>query len=292
MGLYALANQAAAVPLTAHFDYFLVTPDDTATPCEPGGEAPVVETTVSPEAPTGKNGWYRGPVTVPATATGGVGDVELEHRVDGGDWVASTEPVVVDEDGEHTVEFRATDSEGTQSEPAAVTVKIDATAPTLAVKGVKNGDQLSVAAQRRLRLTVGDQASGVARQVVKVDGKALTAPYVVDAVALLSGRHRVVVTVTDAAGNVTTQRMTFRVVPTYRGARQLVARLDQEDRLAPKVARKMTRQLVNAARFDRKNKVRQARKALTTYAQLGRRADDRSARVALRDVSRQLKRKL
>jgi PKD repeat protein/glucose/arabinose dehydrogenase len=290
MGLFALANQAAAVPLTAHFDYFLITPDDTATPCE--GEAPEVEATVSPDAPTGSNGWYHGPVTVTATATGGVGDVEVEQRIDGGEWLAYTGPVVVEDEGVHTVDLRATDGSGAQSEVATVEVKVDTAAPTVKVGGISPGARLSVAARRSVTIRPGDTGSGVDRQVVRLDGQVVDGPVVLDAIDLLTGAHRLTVSVTDESGRSTVHTVRFRVVATYTGGRQLVARLVEEDRLGATVARRMTRLLVLAQQADNRHKVRQARQALDSFARLAGRAKDRPARVALSDLARQLERQL
>ncbi|MDZ5619741.1 ThuA domain-containing protein [Nocardioides sp. HM23] len=290
MGLFALANQAAAVPLTAHFDYFLLTPDDTATPCE--SEAPEVEATLSPEAPSGANGWYRAPVTVTATASGGAGALEVERRINGGDWGAYADPVVVDQDGEHTVEFRATDSEGNQSEPAEVTVKVDATAPSVAVAGITPGDELHVAARRGVLITPEDTTSGVAHQVVRVDGQVISAPYTLDAILLLTGRHLLAVKVTDQAGNVTVTRTAFHVVASYAGGRKLVNRLAGEDRLEDAVAQEMRGLLTAAQRADDQGEERQARLTLRAFTELAGHASDPPARVALRDLSQVLRSQL
>lgn len=117
------------------------------------GEAPTVTATVDPATPTGANGWYRGPVTVTATAADDVDPAPvLEADVDGAGWVAVTAPITFG-DGVHTVRFRATDAAGNVSTEVAVAANVDSTAPT--VKGAI--DRKS----KRLVLTAADATSGV-----------------------------------------------------------------------------------------------------------------------------------
>ena len=56
----------------------------------------------------------------------------VEYRLDGGEWQTYRNPVSVDEAGDHTVEYRATDRAGNVSEVETVTFTIanpDTTAP-------------------------------------------------------------------------------------------------------------------------------------------------------------------
>jgi hypothetical protein len=89
--------------------------------------APTVSATLDPAAP-GQDGTYNRPVTLTLTGqdnnpTGLV----LEYRVNGGAWNTYTSPVTVSAQGEHVIEYRATDAAGNVSEIGSKTVKITAT---------------------------------------------------------------------------------------------------------------------------------------------------------------------
>jgi len=69
---------------------------------------------------------YRTPVTVTLQgADDRPGDLVLEYRLDGRDWTAYTGPVDVRPDGDHTIEYRATDAAGNQSEVGSKSFRID-----------------------------------------------------------------------------------------------------------------------------------------------------------------------
>jgi hypothetical protein len=89
-----------------------------------------------------------GPATVTLTGVDeSPGAVSVEYRLDGGAWTAYTTPVVVTEPGEHTVEYRATDTAGNVSAVGSKTFTVNrevvvseqhelegSVAPTLAVR--------------------------------------------------------------------------------------------------------------------------------------------------------------
>ncbi len=97
-------------------------------------EAPEATITLTPEAPDGLNGWYQ---TFPVTATlsgedSGSGVAFLEYRIDGGEWMPYTTPLVFTSATPGVlIEGRAHDFAGHQSAAAAATVRIDNVAPTL-----------------------------------------------------------------------------------------------------------------------------------------------------------------
>ncbi|NYD57415.1 PKD repeat protein/glucose/arabinose dehydrogenase/type 1 glutamine amidotransferase [Nocardioides marinisabuli] len=251
--------------------------------------APTVEIAVSPEEPDGDDGWYTGPVTVTPSATGGVGELNLEQRVGSDEWAPYVEPVVVSEDGSTTVAFRATDEEDTASEVVSTEVRVDQTAPVVRVERLTQGQVLSVAAVRRVRVLTQDETAGVASTVVRLDGQVVDAPVDVDAVALLSGKHRLEVRVVDAAGNRTTEEVVFRVAATYRGGRALLNRLEGEGRISVGLDKLLGNRLDKAQRKDRQGKEAQARKTLVKFVRAARRADDQQATRALVDLGRVLR---
>jgi hypothetical protein len=143
-----------------------------AEPTEPGPDTtpPVVEVDSAPGAPG--SGWYRGPVTVAATATDEVDDAPaVEHRVDGGAWVEHVAPVRVEEEGRHTVELRARDASGNVSETARVDVAIDSAAPVTTAT-VTSGDDMGErtgGAGTQVVFTVEDGLSGPALTEYRTD---------------------------------------------------------------------------------------------------------------------------
>ncbi len=117
-------------------------------------EPPVVTVAATPESPDGNDDWYVSQVAVEVTATDDVDShPTLEVNVDDAGWAPYEEPVVLDADGAHSLEARATDAGGNVSESAAWSGKIDRTAPeaTAAVEGAD------------IVLSATDEASGVAQ---------------------------------------------------------------------------------------------------------------------------------
>ncbi|MDP3890535.1 PKD domain-containing protein [Nocardioides sp.] len=256
------------------------------------GDAPVVTVGTTPASPSGKNGWYTGPVTLTASATGGTGELTIERRVNNGGWTEHTGPFVLSADGTHQVQLRATDAEGTQSEIVTTTVKIDSTAPTARVLNLREGQSFRVHATREVRVATSDAGSGVEVRRVLLNGKQVSTPVLIDAVKLLTGTHEIRVVVVDRAGNRTVTKVSFTVKADYKGAKRLAKRLVREDRL-PAAAGKRMRQLVQqAAKADRAGRTAAARNLLDQVAAQARFAKDRVAKAAVRDVALQLKRQL
>ncbi|MEU1389270.1 MULTISPECIES: PDZ domain-containing protein [unclassified Nonomuraea] len=93
------------------------------------GEPPVTTASGVPA------GWSDGPVEVVLTAAdAGSGVARTEYRLGDGPWQPYTAPVRVDREGESVLAFRSADQAGNVEEPKSVTVRIDATAPTLTVR--------------------------------------------------------------------------------------------------------------------------------------------------------------
>jgi PKD repeat protein/glucose/arabinose dehydrogenase len=259
---------------------------------EPGPQ-PTVSMTTAPAAANGRSNWFTSPVTVSLAAEGGEGQLVVEHRIDNGPWTAYTAPFRITTDGITRVQARATDAAGTTSAVETTTIKMDATAPTVAVAGIAEGAGLDVAAVRTARVTVTDATSGAAGQVVRLDGEVVGAPARIDAMSLQPGRHRLEVTALDEAGNQETVTITFRVLtPSYGKARKLVDRLDDDGAIGPKLAKRLEKQLAAARRADRRKDAEQALRALTRFTKLAKRADHKEVRLALKRLSRTLKSQL
>lgn len=190
---------------------------------EGGGGDDTTAPTVTADVQGDQNdeGAYVGAATVNLAADDGDGSgVEsIEYDLDGAGYTPYTEPVVLDEPGEHMVEYRATDVAGNVSEPEMLHVTVvapdgeDTTPPvvTAEVTGDLDGDGAYVGSAS-VNLTARDPGSGVAGIEYDLDGAgyaAYTAPVVVDE----PGEHTVTYRATDRAGNVSEPgSATFTVV--------------------------------------------------------------------------------
>ncbi|MFE7137938.1 OmpL47-type beta-barrel domain-containing protein [Streptomyces sp. NPDC057644] len=146
-------------------------------------------------------------VTVTASDTGsGVNTIEYALGADG-EWKPYTAPVMVHEQGEHTVRYRATDRSGNVADEKSVAFTVveppsqDQTAPETSVKveGDKNSDGAFITSAKAT-VTATDDDSGVDKVEYSLDGGpylAYTAPVIVDRV----GHHSIAHRATDKAGN-------------------------------------------------------------------------------------------
>lgn len=123
--------------------------------------APTVTATLHPAQPDGSDGTYRSPVTVTLEgADDRPGAVGLEYRLNGGDWTTYRAPVVVRDDGEHTVRYRATDAAGNVSAIGSATFTIKRPGPPSSPPPAKPsvdipaGSKLSRVVRRGLRYSV------------------------------------------------------------------------------------------------------------------------------------------
>ncbi|PSL06993.1 PKD domain-containing protein [Haloactinopolyspora alba] len=240
-GLFALGG-AQGASKTARFDYFHVKE------LEVDETPPTVDVTLDPSEPSGSNGWWTGPVTVTAEAADdGDGPVDVEYRVDGGDWAPYTEPVVVEADGEHVVDVRATDAAGNTSEPVGTEIAVDATAPELDVSGVEHGVLYGDSQDLELAWDSSDTGSGAGETVARLDGDPVE-PGALVLHEIPLGLHDLEVEARDRAGNRTTERFTFFVSTSFADMRSLVSRFESEQRLDRPSTKRLENTLGTAAR--------------------------------------------
>lgn len=178
---------------TAAFDWFRL---DGPEPCAGEDETPPTTTpTLDPAEPSGRAGWYTGPVQVTLAAADepeGSGVARTEYRVDGGAFGPYDGPFAVADDGRHTIEYRSVDTAGNEEAAGSRTVNVDATAPS--TEAVVDAGTVTLAAAD------GD-GSGVESTSYRVDGgewRAYASPVSVSA----PGEHTVEYRSVDVAGNV------------------------------------------------------------------------------------------
>ncbi|KQZ10949.1 hypothetical protein ASD23_02055 [Agromyces sp. Root1464] len=152
----------------------------------------------------GASGWFTSDVSVELAADDGAGSgVEsIEYSIGDGEWVAYDEPVAVTEDGETLVRYRATDQAGNVSSIGELTVKLDATVPTVIATSVEApADSQWATRGITLTLTADDGAgSGIgAVQYAVGEGEwvAYTAPVRISAEGPSTIHYRAL----DVAGN-------------------------------------------------------------------------------------------
>ncbi|MFC6018176.1 OmpL47-type beta-barrel domain-containing protein [Plantactinospora solaniradicis] len=166
------------------------------------------------------NGAYVGAATVTVTATDAGSGVDLvEYSLDGQPYAAYTAPVTVNQPGQHTLSYRATDVAGNTSTPGSVSFTVatpsnpDTTAPTVnaAITGQQDGSWAYVGSAT-IVLTATDAGSGVHRVEYALDGRGYTV-YSGPLTVNTPGAHTVSYRATDRAGNVSgTASTTFTVV--------------------------------------------------------------------------------
>ncbi|WBB99912.1 DUF1080 domain-containing protein [Solwaraspora sp. WMMA2080] len=178
------------------------------------------QVTAALSGPRDDDGAYLGAATVTLTATDDMSGVDtIEHSLDGGEFSEYTAPVTVNEPGQHTVAYRATDIAGNTSDPRSVTFTVttppdpDTTAPTVtaSVSGAQSEDG-SYLDTATVTVTATDDDSGVASVEYSLDSGAYTG-YTAPVTVNSPGTHTVSYRATDEAGNTSDPgSVTFTVV--------------------------------------------------------------------------------
>ena len=170
----------------------------------PANLAPIASANVSSDAPTGTNGWVRGPASVTVNAADDTtAEPAIEVATGTGEFAAYEGPIPVTAQGSTTVKYRATDAASLTSADRELTVKLDSVAPvTMATSELST--EPATRDQATVNLTATDATSGIATTKYRIDGgtwKTLgsTAPVVQG-----FGSHLVEYFSTDLAGNAET----------------------------------------------------------------------------------------
>ncbi|MEV0154084.1 family 16 glycoside hydrolase [Micromonospora sp. NPDC050686] len=179
---------------------------------------PTASATVTGEKDADGNYLSRATVTLSATDSGSGVD-RIEYSLDGQPYAAYSTPVVVNQPGQHTLSYRATDKAGNTSTPQQVSFRVvepaptDTTPPTAsaAVTGQRDGTGAYVGSAT-VTLSATDTQSGVDRIEYQLDGGAWTT-YTAPVTVNRAGQHTVGYRATDKAGNTSTaQQVSFTVV--------------------------------------------------------------------------------
>ena len=129
----ALDSNGSYNPNPAKFT--LVVTEDTTTPPPPPPSdttGPEITYTLDPATPDGSNGWYKSNVAIDWTVT----DDESEPTIDSG---CEDQTITADTDSSGVTLSCEAHSDGGEAEPVSVTIKKDATAPTVSLAVGDNG---------------------------------------------------------------------------------------------------------------------------------------------------------
>jgi len=184
-----------------------------------GGDTTPPEVNAQVTGERDDEGNYLDTATVTLSATdSGSGVNKIEYALDGGPYGTYSAPITVNQPGQHTVSYRATDNAGNTSQPATVSFTVvdspdpDNTPPTVtaAVTGEQDENGAYVGSAT-VTITASDTGSGVDTVEYSLDGGAFTA-YTAPVTVNAPGAHTVAYRATDKAGNTApTQSVAFTV---------------------------------------------------------------------------------
>src|SRR2546425_312353 len=155
----------------------------------------------------GTANWFVSPVDVTLTATDdSSGVASIHYRTDGGTWQLYSNPVTVQGDGSHTIDYYATDLAGNNETARTTSFQIDTVGPVSSaqVSGTLANDG-SYLSPVTVTLTSSDATSGVQSEQYRIDRGPWTAygaPFTIGG----NGTRVVDFFATDVAGNSETVR--------------------------------------------------------------------------------------
>ncbi len=192
--------------------------------------------TLTPAAPSGTNGWYRGPVTLNVSATDAVSGVQrIEYRL------GSTAPfqtavsadapfpaalagsVPITQEGSTSIGYRAVSGDGSIEATHTLTVRIDTVAPVVTWTDIVDGHVGHTATLIPTRTDPAPGSGGVFIERMWIDSTEVT-PLPVTTSDLAPGGHKLSIVASDAAGNAARYDQTFVVTTSFADLDALVAR--------------------------------------------------------------------
>jgi len=162
--------------------------------------------------------WYVSGVRATLAAEDGADAYGVENKyycVDGRSWQEYTGPFDIADDGEHVVEFFATDRAGNQEDEQSCTLKIDSTHPNITIDEPENGgetdrasilvrgeadDPASSEGSKLKSVVLKNSTNGFEKETDRVNGFD-TADWLIANVPLDIGPNDLFAIVTDGAGN-------------------------------------------------------------------------------------------
>nr|WP_051110108.1 Ig-like domain-containing protein [Saccharomonospora halophila] len=174
-----------------------------------GGDTTPPEVTAEVTGERDADGAYVGSATVELTASDDSGVAGVEYELDDTGFQSYSDPVTVEEPGDHSVQYRATDTAGNTSSVGSVSFTVvepapdDSTPPEVSaqVTGEQNADGAYVGSAT-VEVAASDE-SGVDSVEYELDGAGFT-PYTEPVAVDQPGEHTVRYRATDSVGNTST----------------------------------------------------------------------------------------
>lgn len=184
-----------------------------------GGGEPVTSCHILPVEPTGDNGWYVNPVIVELTAIDEESGVNYtKYKVNGGGWSIYADCFILESNRVHRIEYYSVDNAGNEEDLKETTVKMDFTAPDVAIEKPAgylylfdrallplSGNKPVVFGKITIEATVNDATSTVDKAELYIDGELAetfgnTIKYTLD--KMMIGNYVIKIRAYDKAGNV------------------------------------------------------------------------------------------
>mgnify|MGYP000035214279 CR=1 FL=1 len=174
----------------------------------------------------GENDWYISNVTVSFIRGGSpAGIAYTKYRLDGGEWQIYDNPFIVEEEGQHTIDFYSEDMAGNVGDTGSASFKIDKLSPQVQVIYPNGGEELSgvITIEWEANDTVDDSlevslyysSDGLNWNAI-AEGIENTGSYEWDTEGIAPGDYWIKVVARDDAGHVTedTSDEPFTILPT------------------------------------------------------------------------------
>jgi type 1 glutamine amidotransferase len=223
---------AAALPAAS---LAIAVPASAATSVADAVSAATSSATLTPAAPSGTNGWYRGPVTLNLSATDTVTGVQrIEYRLgtaapfqtaasaDAPFPSTLTGSVPLSQAGTSTIGYRAVSGDGSIEAAHTLTVRIDTVAPVVTWPSIVDGHVGHTATLIPTRTDPAPGSGGVFIQRMWIDAAEVT-PLPVATSSLAPGAHTISIVANDAAGNAARYDQTFVVTTSFTDLDTLIA---------------------------------------------------------------------
>jgi hypothetical protein len=135
---------------------------------------PETTAVLTPEQPSGQNGWYVNPVTLSLSASDYSPDgLKSEYSLNGGvTWQVYASQVTFDQDGKYTVNYHSKNQKGNEEALKTIRFMVDTTAPTTVAAvspAVPDGNYGWYKSDVTVSLSVYDSLSGVAKTEYRVN---------------------------------------------------------------------------------------------------------------------------
>ncbi len=159
----------------------------------------------------GNNGWYISAVTVTLRAAdnpGGSGVRTTEYSLDGAAWAPYAAPLVLIQEGRHTLQYRSSDNRDNVEAAQTLTLQIDRTPPVLNVRTPQQ--DATLLAGSALDFDAADAVSGLANITATLTDGANTA-LVASGYQPEAGSYTLTIEASDVAGNRVREQYAFTV---------------------------------------------------------------------------------